>query len=374
VRNEKTGGSNELAGSRESARDRFIELLDELFIWLDETREDVFCTEIRNFSFRAAEFAAILGFDRPPCELVFLIPQQDYSKLTDIREQAVQTRVRIHPPIGWSSLDFGFTAPLSEVLFSKSDSRLHADLRVWVNRWKRAVQRIQIATAKPASTTPVHYMNSHEAMAFDEQRLREIAGDQTLFSDEMQERVSKAFRIAELNGFTPEQTSLLIGVAGRSNYDESVRRRESIAISTESGSEDATEGSQSPVTVVETRPVREPRKSLCLRAEKQVKEACAGVFPGFRELARELGCEKRLSSLNNAIKSSTYLSARKAEYDKEREAKPREQQLSDLHLDQAVQSREPEPPDTLEQLIKEQEADQRNDTRMAKPQARRRSA
>lgn len=111
---------------------------------------------------------------------------------------------------------------------------------------------------------------------------------------------------------------------------------------------------------------RESQESLARRAEIYVKEDWEGNFQGVRKLARALGCEKRPSSLSKAIKSSKYLSARKAEHKQQRGHALREHQLSEVHVDRIAQSRESDPDEALDQLMKEQKDDMRRDNRSAR--------
>ncbi len=358
-------------GRLDLVRDLFKELIDELLIWLAETREDSFCPDICNFSFQAAEYAALLGFDRPPCELIPLVAEQEYLKLADTRLQAIFTRVRIHPPFGWSTFDFGFTQPLSESLLSGCNPRLQADLIAWAKCWKRSAERLDCRACAPAKSTFILSNSSHEALIFNEQRERALAGDTASFFEEMRERMTGVLGFAELNGLTREQANSLCSQEGCRLYLESYYRRKTLSdLGLQNDAQvDAVKKSNSGPSGTE----KESRKDLTLRAESHVKENCGGVFPGFRELARALGCEKRLGSLANAIKSSKYLSARKAQFDKLRQGQPREHPLTEAHLDQVSQSTEPDPAEMLERLIQDQEADLRNDDRMAKSLSRSRS-
>lgn len=101
-------------------------------------------------------------------------------------------------------------------------------------------------------------------------------------------------------------------------------------------------------------------------AERYVKTH-GGVFPGVRPLARILGCPA--SSLSNAVKASTYLQARKAEANRDKK-KARIGPLSRIDLDHHKQEREPDPDSRLEDLIAEQEADQRADSRQMRSRSR----
>jgi hypothetical protein len=350
----------------EHVKEEFGILFEEIEIWIDETREDTLSAELFNFSWRAAEFAAVLGFDRPPCEHEPLVPLHDYCRFDDIRKQAEKTRIWIHPPYGHHGFAFGFTWPLSEALISQCDGRLHAELRAWIGRWKRALRRVDSATVQPASSTLVHYMHSLEADTFEEQRIRELAGDRTSFYVEMTEQLADVFRIAALKRLSPEQRGMLIAERARSTFNEAARRRRELA----NGCLRPAEPTAAPIPVVGPGQERESRESLRSRAEEHVKQVCGGIFPGVRPLARALGCEKRLSSLNNAIRSSKYLRARQAEYDADRKATCREKRLTETHLDSVRQSTEPDP---LEALIEEQAADRRDDERLARIRAPRRS-
>jgi hypothetical protein len=70
----------------------------------------------------------------------------------------------------------------------------------------------------------------------------------------------------------------------------------------------------------------------------------------------------------------TYLKARKAEYDEQRERKLSIKRLEPVHLDHVPQSTEPEPAEAaIARLVQEQQRDERTDERMASAHARRRS-
>ncbi len=101
------------------------------------------------------------------------------------------------------------------------------------------------------------------------------------------------------------------------------------------------------------------RELLRLRAEKHVKGR-KGIFPGVRALAGKL--RRAPSSLLDAIKDSSYLTARKAEYMALRK-RPRVEPLDSVTLNGQAQATEPDPSKTLEGLIEDQQADQRADDR-----------
>jgi hypothetical protein len=182
------------------------------------------------------------------------------------------------------------------------------------------------------------------------------------FYDELFERVVKVFAEASRSGLAPDQTSALLAHDGRSMYHECLRRRMELPRDKNEATED--------VVPVPPELDKEPRETLRMRAERHVRDVCDGKFPGVRPLARALGCETRLASLNNAIRSSKTLSARKAEHDARRKASPTEQRLTDVHCDSIPQSTEPDP---LRALIEEQQSDDQDDERMARVHARRRS-
>ena len=102
---------------------------------------------------------------------------------------------------------------------------------------------------------------------------------------------------------------------------------------------------------------REPRESLRKRAEQHVRGRRR--FPGFAVLRDALGCPK--SSLHDAFKSSTYLKARKAEYEAKRSGMPKTVSMTDIVLDSTKQTTEPDHVETVDELIADQEADARAD-------------
>ncbi|MBI1824860.1 MAG: hypothetical protein HY287_17085 [Planctomycetes bacterium] len=106
---------------------------------------------------------------------------------------------------------------------------------------------------------------------------------------------------------------------------------------------------------------RESRHGLAQRAEEYVR---LHGYPGVNELARKLECQG--SSLLNAIKVSTFLTARKAEH--EDGQKPRRlASLNRVLLDNTSQTTEPDPSAlALEALIAEQAAEQKADTRVTR--------
>lgn len=107
---------------------------------------------------------------------------------------------------------------------------------------------------------------------------------------------------------------------------------------------------------------RVSRAELAARAETYVKR---NGYPGLNSLARSL-CSSP-SSLTIAISSSAYLKARKAEFKKQRSAKPRETPLTDLYLDNIAQDTEPDPEERLSQLIAEQSAEMGEEERRTRP-------
>jgi hypothetical protein len=95
------------------------------------------------------------------------------------------------------------------------------------------------------------------------------------------------------------------------------------------------------------------------RAEAKVKKL-GGVFPGVNDLAKMIKCSPgTLSELINGHKS-TYLEARKAEYDANRKGAPQTLQLTSMTLDNISQSTEDGPqeaagkPESLDDLIADQ--------------------
>ncbi len=366
-------GRNSNANRLEQAKTRLIEILEDMDVWLDEAREDTFCDELFDFSLRAAELAALLGFARPPIEHVLEVPYEVYNAITDTRERAQQTTICFNAPDGTSTFDFGFPAPLSATLMSQCAERILADLRFRVRRWKRAVGRLDVAKAKPATTSLTLDRNSFEASVFEEQRRRELAGNTASFYDDSMKQIREGYWLAQSQGLSPERTQELFREMGRAAAmaDPGPVELAASAVETELNRHD--EPTEDTVASVGAEPGFETRQSLRERAENHVKTVCNGIFPGVRGLARALPCERRLSSLVNAIRSSTYLSARKAEYDKRRKTQPRERKLTEVDLDQIAQSTEPDPAQVLDDLIDEQATEDRRDKRMAKLHARGRS-
>ena len=361
---------NSNANRLEQAKTRFIEILEDMDAWLDEAREDTFCDELFDFSLRAAELAAILGFNRPPFEHVLEVSYEAYGTMSDIREQAQATTICFNTPNGMSACRFGFPPPITDALMSQCNNRLHVDMRFGVRRWKRAVERLDVAKAKPATTSLILDRNSFEETIFEEQHKRALAGNMASFVDDSLKQTSEGLRLAKVYGLSPERTQELFREMGRAAAMADpgpVELAESVE-ETERNRHD--EPSEDTVGSVGVEPGFETRQSLRERAENHVKTACNGIFPGVRKRARVLGCERRLSSLVNAIGSSTYLSARKAEYDKRRQGRPREETLTEVHLDQRAQSTEPDPAETLDELIDEQAVDLRNDQRATKRRVR----
>lgn len=116
-----------------------------------------------------------------------------------------------------------------------------------------------------------------------------------------------------------------------------------------------------PAKIVDVELPREKESVLQLkeRAEEWVRTH-GHSFPGTRPLARDLQCPE--SSLDKAIKMSTYLKARKAEYAAKRKSF-RSQSLGEFVLDNVAQTREVEPEATLEDLVREQQSDDAADNR-----------
>jgi len=203
--------------------------------------------------------------------------------------------------------------------------------------------------------------SSWEATTFREQLRRELAGNTASFLDEMMNQVGEVRRLAKIQGLSLLQINQLMREKGALMANASFGRLELL----ESRAEippiapvELANGTTS--SKVGENPIRELKKELRDRAEHHVREICGNVFPGVRKLARALGCENRLASLQNAIKSSTYLKARIAERDDNRKKNERVGPLTEVHLDQVAQSTEPNPSETetLDDLIADQAADE----------------
>lgn len=123
-------------------------------------------------------------------------------------------------------------------------------------------------------------------------------------------------------------------------------------------------------TIKPGRKTLESVKSLRQRAEEYVKRR-SNVFPGVRPLARSLKCPE--SSLHKAIKGSSYLKARQKEHEHQKGGKLEYSPLTEVHTDSITQRTEPDPAQSLEELVAEQEADRRNDERRRRERLRTRS-
>ncbi len=205
--------------SPEKAKKQFIEVLDDLDIWLDEARDDTFTEELFDYSIRAAELAAILGFTRPPFEHIIEVPHEVYNALTDTRERARYTRIRVHAPEGMSTCEFGFLDPLGGELILECSERIHHEIAARIRRWKRVVERIDPATVKPATVAFGTDKESLEAVCFDTQRERALAGDSASFVDDFMQKIGEGFRLSQLYGFSPKQTQELLLEAGRASAE-----------------------------------------------------------------------------------------------------------------------------------------------------------
>jgi hypothetical protein len=354
---------------------RFVEILDEMDTWLDDARDDTFCEDLADFSLHAAEWAAILGFTRPPFEHVIEVSLEVYNAVNDIRERARVTRIIINSPFGLSRFQFGFlNDPMMGELISQTSSRVHSDCRSRLRQWKRALDKLDAANAKPASFITVDEASSWEATIFAVQRERESCGITESYLDESMARIGQAIQFAKFRNLSFEEKARLNFELGR---EAAIENRVKMA---------AALNDTIPSTLVESECAvetridggREPSHELAKRAESYVREQCNGKFPGVRPLARTL--KKSESSVLNAIRSSRYLLARKAEYEDGRKKICRERALTEVQLDQIPQMTESEPleaasnrDELLAALVAEQKAEDRNDQRMAKVWERKRS-
>lgn len=105
-----------------------------------------------------------------------------------------------------------------------------------------------------------------------------------------------------------------------------------------------------------TRGQRKQKRTKWQEVQRTAEKHCREHgFPGVRNLARICGCA--FSTMDKAIRRSTYLSARRSEY-KRANKKLRKIRLTDVHLDRLSQTTEEDP---LEYLIAEQKRDMDSD-------------
>jgi len=105
-----------------------------------------------------------------------------------------------------------------------------------------------------------------------------------------------------------------------------------------------------------TRSQRKQKRTKWQEVQRTAEKHCRKHgFPGVRNLARICGCA--FSTMDKAIRRSSYLRARRSEY-KWDNKKPRKTRLTDVHLDRLPQTTEENP---LEQLIAEQKRDMGSD-------------
>ncbi|MEK6677030.1 MAG: hypothetical protein AABZ47_15430 [Planctomycetota bacterium] len=393
-------------------------IFKELDIWLDESREDTFVQELFDFSLRAAELSAILGFTRPPIEHVVEVPLETYHALTDTRAQAQVTTIHFNTPEGLGSCPFGFPPPLTEELMSQCSKRIYLDLKSYVRRWLRAVNRIDVSQGKSLAKLQSTVWNSFETTIFEEQHRRELAGIAASFMDDFLEHVEKGHHLAKIHNLSPEQTRLLFQEIGRAaanaiyspqgdgdetetsgsktdvrfldvnpiandvsqgveshiegtrTDDDGVGNSQEIEVEctpVDGGEIATTPGMSSPQRAIvrnKSHKVPTPRNELRAKAEKYVRE---NGYPGFNKLTRILKCAP--ASLSNAIKDSNFLKARKAVFEAAKESGGRPVALTDVLLDQTPQQTEASPGeslDTIDDLVADQKADRRADARQTR--------
>ena len=191
----------------EQNKKRLTETFEEVLLWLDDAREDTCYEQLFDYSFPAAELAAILGFDKPPFE--HPAPVQ-FDPDGQIRNRQVSTQpriVRVNAPIGMSPVDFCFTELFVETLVREASPRFYGDMRSFVRRWMRALSRLDIREVKLPEYVFVMYDESAEALIFQEQHERELRGDTRSFLQDSLTESYRGLRLAKLHNLSPEQTT-----------------------------------------------------------------------------------------------------------------------------------------------------------------------
>ncbi len=108
------------------------------------------------------------------------------------------------------------------------------------------------------------------------------------------------------------------------------------------------------------------RWQVAMRKAEEIVKRNGGKMLPISKLQKLVGCKSR-GPIRKAIENSLYLKARKAE--QEHASKAREVPLTDVHLDETEQSREPEP---LNRLIEEERRKNDREERQHRRAARRR--
>ena len=199
----------------EQNKKRLTETFEEVLLWLDDAREDTCYEQLFDYSFPAAELAAILGFDKPPFEHPAPV-QFDPDGQVRNKQASVQPRiVRVNTPIGMSSFQFYLEEPLAGTLMRESNPRVYEELRSFVMKWMRALSRLDIREVKPAECVMAMYDESVEALIFQEQHERELRGDTRSFLQDSLTESYRGLRLAKLHNLSPEQTTQLMHAMGR---------------------------------------------------------------------------------------------------------------------------------------------------------------
>lgn len=358
-----------------AAKERLLELLDEMIARLDDAFECDLIGPLMGLSLRIAEAAAIYGLAIPPVEHI----------ITDL--SAFNSWLGISPPL-WSSFVLRVNDPDSggghivrvddpRPTRIEADEYVYQGLAAALKNWKRALDRRHLSGSLVSVSRRALELESIEWLVFEGQLAYERAGRRASFFEEVGPILNEVYRAAQASNMSRAEFT--------SEFNEVLQAHMAKAVGSTPQSVDeciqegrffkdgGSAGQVSRVGAEERAPNQirfagESRGELRSRAEEHVK---ASGFPGTNELARQLGCAS--SSLSNAIEESVFLKARRAEYEASKARKPREQSLTDVNLGQAQQQREASPVEDamlkeeqqaeLAKLVAEQQADQRADCR-----------
>lgn len=265
----------------EQIKKRLTETFEEVLLWLDDAREDTCYEQLFDYSFPAAELAAILGFDKPPFEHPAPV-QFDPDGQVRNKQASVQPRiVRVNTPIGMSSFQFYPEEPLAGTLMRESNPRVYEELRSFVMKWMRALSRLDIREVKPAECVMAMYDESVEALIFQEQHERELRGDTRSFLQDSLTESYRGLRLAKLHHLSPEQTTQLMHAMGRSWAD----------------THPSNQPTSPPAEATAPLP-RMGRGMSCAEANRKARELLASETDfrdkGQREWADEIGCSAGL--------------------------------------------------------------------------------
>lgn len=257
------------------AKEQLAEIFEEVLLWLNEAREDTCHEQLFDYSLRAAELAAILGFAKPPFEHVAPVQLEPDGQIRYWQASVHPRTVRVNAPIGMSSFPFYPEEPLAGTLIRESNPRVYEELRSYVMKWMRALSRLDIREVKPAECVMAMYDESMEALIFQEQYERELRSDTRSYLQDALKNSFEGARLARLYNLSPEQNRQLGRAMGRS-WADALRSNQPAS---------APQGRTTVKTGTGT-----PRLNVEAAEAKAAAIIASEGYPGLRKLAARLGC------------------------------------------------------------------------------------